>query len=472
MNKKSIFLLGTLLCIESTVQPWGWPSITDIAAGLDKITAAANDPKAKQALMKDIQQLAVAQATEKVSDIPAVKAAQAKAKEKFDTAFPGVSFPVTTGKDGVPVFNLQTVEELQTKVDSVSPSVQNLLNAGSFVDVVKHASDTVNAIKDARTPEEKKEAILEAAAEIGSDQALLPEEEVMELAPLLSEVEADFAEAFPGQEFPVEKAADGSAITIDGQPSIDEVAIEKLLVAEEIAHPEVAPVEADDEAILHIRTLFDEAQNASTDKAKQIAFVNAMEAAAEEQILAPAAEAYGHLNALVEEALNGLKDYIPGAKAPVALAADGSPLMINDEPMLDPTQLHALLDTAEAMPDTAPITPAQQQAEDDWFAHFMAGDIVPHPPAAHADTPAELAAKLDLLPEADLNIALQDLGQHLSVAEPTGNAQVQPVLTNVYNVIDTLQGLLTQISQSSDMATVQDLKPYLKSRLIEMAGAL
>lgn len=119
--------------------------------------------------------------------------------------------------------------------------------------------------------------------------------------------------------------------------------------------------------------------------------------------------------------------------------------------------------------------------ECDWYCQLLKEASLPAspvtPPAVKTTPSAslnttQLATQLAQLSSADLSAVLQNVASQLAVAKPAGNLKTSSFLTGLYNAVEGLNTLFSQIAKSTDLSAVSNLKPYLRSRLLQIAGSL
>ncbi len=122
---------------------------------------------------------------------------------------------------------------------------------------------------------------------------------------------------------------------------------------------------------------------------------------------------------------------------------------------------------------TVPATPTE---ECNWYCQLIkdAAAPIPTPPPAKPVllNPAQLANQLAKLSSKNLALTLQKTADLLTIQKPNGNSKTSVFLTGLYNAFDNLTTLLAHVTQSTDLNSISNLKPYLRSRLLRIAGSL
>jgi hypothetical protein len=153
-------------------------------------------------------------------------------------------------------------------------------------------------------------------------------------------------------------------------------------------------------------------------------------------------------------------------------------------PPPSPKPSDALQPTISGIPTKSTTSGSTNNEECDWYCQLLkeasSSPITSTTPPSNPTTvdlttnltTSQLTAQLVQLSSADLSTVLQNVGSQLSLTKPTGNNKTSSFLNGLYTALEGLNTLFSQIAKSTDLSTVSNLKPYLRSRLLQIAGSL
>lgn|GEM_PF-2852796 len=139
----------------------------------------------------------------------------------------------------------------------------------------------------------------------------------------------------------------------------------------------------------------------------------------------------------------------------------------------------------QAQPIQKSVSQAQASGQQDtWFNTLMSeirGDSKPvpsrpQPAPSSTKTTMDLAQQLSQLSDKQLADVLRDVANKTAKPKPTltvtQGATVGVFLKGLYTALDTLESLINQVANGIVGSSVSGLKPYLRTRLLTIAGKL